>query len=132
MNPTPMNPTPAPDGFDRGRTTISGTVVRKIAARAATEVEQATGASRRWFGIPVGRVPEASPAQVDVEVDGDVATVHVAMSVRWPAPVPEVSRRVRSHVAEEVSRQTGMTVAEVDIDVTALVTPAADSGPRVV
>lgn len=127
-----MKPQPAPDGFDRGRTTVSDTVVRKVAARAATEVEQATGASRRWFGIPVGRVPEASPARVDVEVDGDVATVYVAMSVQWPASVREVSRRVRSHVTEELSRQTGLTVAEVDIDVTALVTPAGETAPRVV
>ena len=125
-------PLPVRDGLDRGRTTISDTVVRKIAARAATEVEQATGSTRRWFGIPVGRVPEASPARVDVEVDGDVATIHVAMSVQWPAPVRDVSRRVRSHVAEQVSRQTGMTVAEVDIDVTALVAATGETGPRVV
>ena len=130
-----MSSPPGHDGFDRGRTTISSTVVRKIAARAATEVEQATGAARQMFGITVGRSPEASPARVDVEVDGDVATIHVAMSVQWPASVRDVSRRVRSHITEEVSRQTSMTVAEVDIDVTALTaTPAStvETGPRVV
>jgi uncharacterized alkaline shock family protein YloU len=119
------------DGFDRGRTVVADAVVRKIAARAATDVDRATGSARRLFGIPVGRDPAASPARVDVEVDGDVAVIHVAMSVRWPASVRDVSRQVRAHVTEQVANLTGLTVAEVDIDVTALVGAAGPAPGRV-
>jgi uncharacterized alkaline shock family protein YloU len=120
------------EAAERGRTTVADTVVSKIAARATTEVDQAAGSSRRLFGVTVGRVAAASPARADAEVDGNIASVHVAMSVRWPAPVREVSRRVREHVSEQVSTMTGLRVAEVDIDVTSLVTATGQPTQRVV
>ena len=44
------------------------------------------------------------------------------ISVRWPSSVPEVTNAVREHVRGRVSELTGLTVTEVAISVTDLVT----------
>ncbi|HLU44372.1 MAG TPA: Asp23/Gls24 family envelope stress response protein [Natronosporangium sp.] len=120
------------DVADRGRTTIADRVVSKIAARAAAEVERTGGASRRLLGITIGRPPETAPPRVTVHLDGEVALVHVAMSVAWPAPVRQVAQQVRDQVAAQVQQQTGLTVAEVDVSVTALVGAGGEHEGRVV
>lgn len=124
--------TPTADVADRGHTTIAERVVEKIAARAATDVEQAAGSSRRLLGISIGGVPATQPARVDVMVDGDVAFVHVELSVRWPSPVRDVSREVRAQITDQVTSLTGLTVAEVDIDVTGLPASTNPAPRRVV
>lgn len=120
------------DVADRGRTTIADRVVSKIAARAAAEVERTGGASRRMLGITVGRPPETSPPRVEVQLDGEVALVRVAMSVAWPAPVRQVAQQVRDRVSAQVRAQTGLDVAEVDVAVTALVGAGGAHEGRVV
>jgi uncharacterized alkaline shock family protein YloU len=57
-----------------------------------------------------------------VEVDGSKAFVHLEISVRWPASVPEVTGRVRRHVRDRVGELTGLQVEEVDIVVSDLAT----------
>jgi uncharacterized alkaline shock family protein YloU len=47
----------------------------------------------------------------------------LSISVRWPASVPEVTSAVREHVRGRVHELTGLTVTEVSISVTDLVTP---------
>jgi uncharacterized alkaline shock family protein YloU len=46
----------------------------------------------------------------------------LSISIRWPASVPEVSSAVREHVRSRVGELTGLTVSEVSISVTDLVT----------
>ncbi len=46
----------------------------------------------------------------------------------YPAPLREVTRQVRAHVAQRVRELTGMRVGAVDVAVTALV---ADDSARV-
>ena len=64
-----------------------------------------------------------------MQIDGHLATVRVAMSVRYPAPIRQVTREVREHVMERVGELTGLDVRHVDIDIPALITP--DRGRRV-
>jgi uncharacterized alkaline shock family protein YloU len=45
------------------------------------------------------------------------------MSVRYPAPIRQVTRRVREHVTARVGELTGLDVRHVDIDVPTLITP---------
>lgn len=113
-------PTDRPDVADGGpgRLTIADRVVEKIASQAANEVDRATGAPRRVLGVHVGGDDRAP--QVDAHVDGGVATVSIVMSVAWPAPVRDVTRRVRDRVTERLAELAGITRAEVDIRVSAL------------
>jgi uncharacterized alkaline shock family protein YloU len=113
-----------------GRITISDRVAAKMAARAATEIPDAGAAAPRVLGRSVTGaavvgarttsltgLPKAS-----ADVDGSVVTLDLSISVRWPASVPEVTSAVREHVCSRVSGLTGLTVAEVSISVTDLVT----------
>jgi uncharacterized alkaline shock family protein YloU len=113
-----------------GLITINDRVVAKMAARAATEIPDAGAAAPRVLGRSVTGaavvgarttsltgLPKAS-----ADVDGSVVTLDLSISVRWPASVPEVTSAVRERVCSRVSGLTGLTVAEVSISVTDLVT----------
>lgn len=113
---------PPPAAAERGRLVIADRVVEKVAARAVSEVDRATGAPRSVFGQTLGRAREDSPARTSAHVDGDLVTVTVSMSVAWPAPVRDVAAQVRRRITQRVEDLTGMRVGEVDIDVQALLT----------
>jgi uncharacterized alkaline shock family protein YloU len=115
----------APAG-QRGSTEIADRVVERIAAMAVAEVDDAHGPARRLLGL---RVPGVAAPKITVQIDGRLATVRLAMSVRYPAPIRQVTRRVREHVTTRVGELTGLDVRHVDIDVPALITP--DRGRRV-
>ena len=115
----------APAG-QRGSTDIADRVVEKIAAGAVAEVDDAYGSARRLLGL---RIPGTAAPRVTVQIDGHLATVRVAMSVRYPAPIRQVTREVRAHVMERVGELTGLDVRHVDIEIPALITP--DRGRRV-
>lgn len=117
---------------ERGRTRIADRVVEKIAARAVAEVDRATGTPRQILGVRLGGTAADTRARVVADVDGGVVTVSVAMAVRWPAPVREVSRQVRAHVTGRLEDLTGLRVAQVDIDVPTLLTENDDEGRRVI
>ena len=115
----------APAG-QRGSTEIADRVVERIATIAVAEVDDAHGSARRLLGL---RVPGVAAPRVTVQVDGHLATVRLAMSVRYPAPIRQVTRRVREHVTARVGELTGLDVRHVDIDIPSLITP--DRGRRV-
>jgi uncharacterized alkaline shock family protein YloU len=113
-----------------GTISIADQVVTKIAATAAAENPDAGAAVARVAGRAVpgaGRMGvrgtdlDALP-KTTVEVDGSKAFVHLEISVRWPASVPEVTGRVRRHVRDRVGELTGLQVEEVDIVVSDLAT----------
>jgi uncharacterized alkaline shock family protein YloU len=115
----------APPG-QRGSTEIGDRVVERIAAMAVAEVDDAHGPARRLLGL---QVPGVAAPKVTVQIDGYLATVRLAMSVRYPAPIRQVTRRVREHVTARVGELTGLDVRHVDIDIPTLITP--DRGRRV-
>ncbi|QSB15416.1 Asp23/Gls24 family envelope stress response protein [Natronosporangium hydrolyticum] len=104
----------------RGRTEIAGRVLERIAARALTEVEQAGGSARRVFGVPLGRDEPGRDPQVSAEVDGDLATLRMSISVVYPTPIRQIAATVRERVSTRVSELTGLEVRQVDITVAAL------------
>lgn len=116
-----------------GSITISEGVVAKLAARAVLEIPDAGGAAPRVFGrvlpgaghLGIRETGLTTLPRASAEVDGSVAIVEVAISVRWPAPVPQVSDAVRRHLRERVHAMTGLAVAQVRISVTDLVTHIA-------
>ncbi|KQS58495.1 hypothetical protein ASG36_10550 [Geodermatophilus sp. Leaf369] len=121
--PTTADPAPAGDRpelaepGERGRTTIADRVVERIASAAAAEVDAATGSPRRVLGVAVSG---ADKPRVSARVHGEEATVDITMSVAWPAPVRQVTRRVREHVGERLTTLVGLRSARVDVRVAAL------------
>ncbi|MEV6221196.1 Asp23/Gls24 family envelope stress response protein [Nocardia fluminea] len=87
-----------------GTTTIDERVVRRIAARAATEVA----------GVQ-------SPVQVSAQVVGTGATLRVQLPIRYPLPIARVTEQCRAHLIARTEELTGMIVPRVDIEVSAMV-----------
>jgi uncharacterized alkaline shock family protein YloU len=121
-----------------GVISISDSAVQDIAAQAAAESPDAGGAAPRVLGravpgagaLGVRRTSLTAPPKARARVDGSVVTLDISMSIRWPASVPKVTSAVREHVRSKVSELTGLTVQEISISVTALVTDPPPS-PRV-
>jgi uncharacterized alkaline shock family protein YloU len=86
-----------------GRTTMDDRVVKKIVARAATEVDG------------VGEGPK-----VTASIDGESATVDIRLSVPYPASVARTTKAVRAHLIRRTGELTGLTVPRLDIVVDAL------------
>ncbi|GAA4077971.1 Asp23/Gls24 family envelope stress response protein [Actinomadura miaoliensis] len=112
----------------RGQTQIADRVLERIAARAVTETAQVGGAAPRLLGIPLGRDTAHTAARVTAHVDGHLAIVKVTLSVPYPAPIRQVTRRVREHVTTRVGELTGLDVRQVDIDIASL--PSPEQQPR--
>jgi uncharacterized alkaline shock family protein YloU len=110
----------------RGRTEIAGRVLERIAARAVTEVDQAGGAARRLLGVPLGRDTVHAAPRATAHVDGQLATVQLRMSVTYPAPIREVTRRVRDQIITRVGEVTGLDVRQVDIEIARLIRPGQE------
>lgn len=113
----------------RGRTEIAERAVEKIAARALAEVKGAGGTARRVLGVQLGRGSAEAAPQVTAWVDGALAVLWIRISVDYPAPVRDVTRRLRDHLRTRVGDLTGLDVRQVDIDVDLL--PAERTGGRV-
>jgi uncharacterized alkaline shock family protein YloU len=121
----------------RGSVVIADGVIAKLAARAVLDVADAGAAAPRMWGRELPNsgqlgVRESSLTglpHASADVDGTVAFIDLAISVRWPASVPRVTQQVRDHVINQVHELTGLTVAHVRIAVTALITAAPP--PRV-
>ncbi len=120
----------AQENAQRGTTKISDRVVEKIAQQAVREIDLATGAPRSVLGVSLGSDDEEHDARVDAHVDGSLVTVAVTMAVRWPASVRQVAEQLRRHLGERITGLTSLEVAEVDVDVTNLVT-GRKPAPRV-
>ncbi len=114
-----------------GRIEVSDRVVEKIAARAAAEVPDAGGPAARLLGrqLPTpGRL--TTPAldrlpKVDAEVDGTLVFLDVELSVRWPAPITQVTTAVRERLTSRIEELVGLQVREVNVEIVDLVTAVA-------
>ncbi|WP_285774191.1 Asp23/Gls24 family envelope stress response protein [Microtetraspora sp. NBRC 13810] len=108
----------------RGRTTISDTVVAKIAGLAARDVSgvhamgagtaRALGAMR---GIMVGDKTSPAHQGVSVEVGERQAAVDVALVVEYGTAIPDLAAAVRRNVITAVERMCGLEVTEVNIKI---------------
>jgi uncharacterized alkaline shock family protein YloU len=115
---------------EHGRTTIADGVVARIAVIAAREVPGVhelvgQGAGDMLAGF-TQRVTGggASPTQgVNVEVGAREAAVDLRMTVDYGVSIAQVAEAVRRNVINRVQGMTGLTVKEVNIDVTDLYFP---------
>jgi uncharacterized alkaline shock family protein YloU len=116
-----------PEAAERGALTIAEKVVERIAGYAVTQVHGASAAPRRLLGIRVGDPGPGDEAAVDAYVDGMTATVRATVAIAWPNPVRATAARLRQAIRDDVAAITGVQVAQVDLDVVSLATPAAPS-----
>lgn len=115
----------------RGTTTIAESVVSKIAAVAAREVEGVDSLGGMISGAlssVVGRIrgDEHKTAGVGVEVGTKQAAVDLTITVKYPSPIPQVADSVRQNVADRIESMTGLDVVEVNIAITDLAFEAGE------
>ena len=123
-----------------GRTTISESVVQKIAGIATREVNGVhnlgTGTAR-MFGAIRERVPGSSGPVVTqgvaVEVGTRQAAIDLDVVAEYGVSIPNLARAVRRNVIAAIERMTGLEVTEVNIVVDDIHVPGDDTGtaPRV-
>ena len=107
----------------QGKTTISSTVVQKIAGMAAREiagVHALGGGVSRAFGALRERIPGAgtvSTSGVAVEVGEKQSAIDLDVVVEYGVGIVELARAVRRNVINAVERMTGLEVIEVNISV---------------
>lgn len=124
---------PLGGGAELGQIVIADRVVEKIAAQAVLEIPDAGGAAPRVFGhavpgaghLGIRRTGLQQLPKATADVDGRTVCLNLAISTRWPASIVQVSNQVREHVRTRVHELTGLTVTEVRITVTGLITGLA-------
>jgi len=121
------------DEQSQGKTTISSTVVQKIAGMAAREIAGVYtlgGGVSRAFGALRERIPGAgtvSTSGVAVEVGERQAAVDLDVVVEYGVGIVELARAVRRNVINAVERMTGLDVIEVNIAVNDIHLPNGDN-----
>lgn len=107
------DPPNARDGQDpgqRGNLVIADSVVERIAAIAAGEVEGVVKAGSGLDQVMGHRYPKVSAT-----IAGRRARIKVEIAVAWPHPLGKVSGRVREVVRDRVTDLAGVQVDAVDV-----------------
>ena len=115
---------------DRGITTVADEVVAKMAGIAAREVEGVHGLGSSFRRL-MGRVtPGDSLTQgVNVEVGTKETAIDMVIVMDYGYPIPAVAQKLRDNVIKTVETGTGLSVKEVNIEVTDLYLPAEETAP---
>lgn len=117
---------------EKGRTTIADGVVTKVAGLAAREVagvHELGGGAARAVGSVTQRVGigDQRTQGVSVEVGEREAAVDLVVVVEYGESVPRVAEAIRDQVIKRIEGITGLTVTEVNINVTDLYFPGDET-----
>ncbi|MBX6764924.1 MAG: Asp23/Gls24 family envelope stress response protein [Rubrobacteraceae bacterium] len=111
---------PSPLQGERGGTSISETVVAKVAGIAAQEVDgiRMGGATSQAVGGFIGSITGGSQTQgVSVEVGQEEAAIDLVMSTEYGKSIPQLTEAVRRNVINRIENLVGLRVTEVNITV---------------
>lgn len=117
----------------KGNTTISDSVVQKIAgvsAREVSGVHALGGGAARTIGAIRERIPGSSQSGgqgVSVEVGERQAAIDLDIVTEYGISIVELSRAVRRNVTEAVEGMTGLEVVEVNVLVNDIHLPTDDT-----
>ena len=118
---------------ERGRTTISDSVVSQIAGMAAQEVDgvHMGGSASRAAGGIIGSITgsESQTRGVSVEIGTTEVAVDLTMGVEYGRNILEVVEEVRRRISERVQSLTGLRVTELNATISDIVFPE-DGGQR--
>jgi len=109
-----------------GKTTIASEVVTKIAALATKEIAGVHEMGALGFGDALtGLAQRAAKAGqstqgVHVEVGEREVAVDLKVVVEYGVNIPQVASAIRRNIASRINSMTGLTVKEVNIDVSGL------------
>jgi uncharacterized alkaline shock family protein YloU len=112
---------------ERGRTTISDSVVSQIAGMAAQEVEgvHMGGSASRAAGGILGSITgsEGQGRGVSLEVGATEVAIDLTMGVEYGRNIMEVVEEVRRRISERVQSLTGLRVTELNATISDIVFP---------
>ena len=118
---------------ERGSTSISDSVVSKIAGIAAQEVDgirMGSGGSQAVSGI-LGSITGGSGGSqtqgVSVEVGQEEAAIDLTLTAEYGKSIPQLSEAVRRNVANRVESLVGLRVTEVNITVSNIFFPQQEA-----
>ena len=118
---------------DRGNTSISDSVVSKIAGIAAQEVDgirMGSGASQTASNllgsITGGGGSSSQTAGVSVEVGQEQAALDLTLTAEYGKSIPQLAEAVRRNVSNRVESLVGLEVTEVNITVQNIFFPQAE------
>jgi uncharacterized alkaline shock family protein YloU len=107
---------------ERGSTSISDSVVSKVAGIAAQEVEgiRMGGSATQAVGGLLGSITGGSGSQtqgVSVEVGQEEAALDLTLTTEYGKSIPQVAEAVRQNVINRVESLVGLRVTEVNVTV---------------
>jgi uncharacterized alkaline shock family protein YloU len=118
---------------ERGSTSISDSVVSKIAGIAAQEVDgirMGSGGSQAVSGI-LGSITGGSGGSqtqgVSVEVGQEEAAIDLTLTAEYGKSIPGLAEAVRRNVANRVESLVGLRVTEVNITVSNIFFPQQEA-----
>ena len=125
-----MSEQSSPLQTERGNTTISDSVVSKIAGIAAQEVDgirMGSGASQAVGGI-LGSITGGSQTQgVSVEVGQEEAALDLTLTAEYGKSIPQLAEAVRRNVVNRVESLIGLRVTEVNVTVSNVFFPQQEA-----
>ena len=118
---------------ERGSTSISDSVVSKIAGIASQEVDgvrMGSGGSQAVSGILGSITGGSSGSQtqgVSVEVGQEEAAIDLMLTAEYGKSIPQLAEAVRRNVANRVESLVGLRVTEVNITVSNIFFPQQEA-----
>ncbi len=118
---------------ERGTTSISDSVVSKIAGIASQEVDgirMGSGGSQAVSGIIGSLTGGSSGSQtqgVSVEVGQEEAALDLTLTAEYGKSIPQLAEAVRRNVANRVKSLVGLRVTEVNITVSNIFFPQQEA-----
>jgi uncharacterized alkaline shock family protein YloU len=115
---------------ERGRTTVNGSVVSKIAGLAVEEVEgiRMGGSISRGVGGFLGNVTgsQTQTLGISAEVGRIETAIDVTMGIEYGGNISRLAEEVRNRVTDRVENLTGLRVAELNVTVSDVVFPGGE------
>jgi uncharacterized alkaline shock family protein YloU len=118
---------------ERGSTSISDSVVSKIAGIASQEVDgvrMGSGGSQAVSGL-IGSITGGSSGGqtqgVSVEVGQEEAAIDLTLTAEYGKSIPQLAEAVRRNVANRVESLVGLRVTEVNITVSNIFFPQQEA-----
>jgi uncharacterized alkaline shock family protein YloU len=118
---------------ERGSTSISDSVVSKIAGIASQEVDgirMGSGGSQAVSGILGSITGGSSGSQtqgVSVEVGQEEAAIDLTLTAEYGKSIPQLAEAVRRNVANRVESLVGLRVTEINITVSNIFFPQQEA-----
>ncbi len=104
-----------------GKVRIADDVIASIAGLAATEVEGVHAMSGNITNELVAAFGVKNLTKgVIIDVQGDVVSVKLAITLRYGYSIPKTTAEVQEKVKNSIENMTGLTVSCVDIKVTGM------------